>query len=358
MSGLMVVSGSRRGDFTIFSKPMVLRLDYQALSQMSHKAFQDFIADLGHTSGSLSFHEIQMITNARKQHALFNRQVLIDLSIPSPNVLREAPYLALNKMTLDSLVFKFYQNESLVWDYRIDGCYARANYIGRWFRAIGINSECVSKIFIISDDNSLNHTLLKEERVSQEYHVAASIRLKDGTEWVVDPLIDHTRALSIREWLLRQDVDAQFCQDCARCFEDGTIKTSSYPSDDWPPKKDSNQKFMCKKMSLFTEWVGGSSGFTPSTREWDQIDSDVLVKYQSEIELEWIQKNFPSMHLRKIAPFCLIPPQPSSPPPLPPLLPPIPPYPPSLAPWVRLRLPLLPSSLPPPLPPSGTQQYL
>lgn len=101
----------------------------------------------------------------------------------------------------DRIVQQLYKMEDFVWDYKVDGCYARAALAIDELKKMGISESRLTNQ-VISGPN-LGVLLPNGENITWKYHIAATVELDDGQQVVIDPSVNSQRALSIQEWASR-----------------------------------------------------------------------------------------------------------------------------------------------------------
>lgn len=103
---------------------------------------------------------------------------------------------------LDTLVKTLATRKDLFpWDYKRDGCYARAMLIIRMLELMGVPKDRLGKMVI-----SVPLTSALRVRGTQDwyYHTVATLTLADGSVVVLDPALEPDRALSQEEFVRAQ----------------------------------------------------------------------------------------------------------------------------------------------------------
>jgi hypothetical protein len=287
---------------------------FKTIAIMSHKTFEQFLKYPEPKLSDLSFREVQIILAARKKNADQNKEILNLAPLVEPE--REE-HRYFDEHTLNEFVRWVSGFDPLVFDFTIDGCYARADFIGRFLMEYGIPFFSLSKIYIISTEYCLNRHLpaFLGCPVAHQYHVSISVQLGDKRRMVIEPIFNQNRAILERDWLLTQGVDAQFVKDMVQQQELGKeIKLfNSFPPHDRFLKIVPGQKFMICRIPINYEITNLADKQNLRYRMIDtgqiQSFSEKLFLYQAAVEMSWVMKYLPSMHLVPKGPYRMEPQQ-------------------------------------------------
>jgi hypothetical protein len=248
-------------------------------SRMSHETFLSYLRDIKSCPPPTNYfspYQVQLITAERKKHAAWNRAVFALCPLVSH---QKDDAQLISEKALNIFCRWIAQSDLLLWDYRDTGCFARADFISRFLYESGLPFDSISKFYILSADGKLNPPL------NQWYHVAVSVISKDLREWIVDPLIDPQQAILFPEWLSRQGVDAQFI--CNFMQSDRSTRICFYPSNEWPLKHDSNQKFCLIKLPINTTLAGpGEEGLYFTVDDILKIKQNAIRISQYSLRIE------------------------------------------------------------------------
>jgi hypothetical protein len=96
-----------------------------------------------------------------------------------------------DKQTLDEIVRQLAQSDFLCCQFEGEGCFARARLSGLFLHATGVPIETMSIV-------QVNYPVSPQFKYN--FHQVLSVRLQDGSEWIVDPMLDPNQALSLSEW--------------------------------------------------------------------------------------------------------------------------------------------------------------
>ena len=192
-----------------------------------------------------------------------------------------------DKQTLDEIVRQLAQSDFLCCQFEKDGCFARSRFSGLFLHASGVPIETMSTIQINFPKNS---------NFKFNFHQVLSVRLQDGSEWIVDPMLDPNQALSLSEWQRKltaapsiSDQTKPTDQDQVASFEDTQIQMINEPFEERFLSGDpSNQ-------DGFVEWLE-----TNRSRFADQLFSEHInsLSKQRELsgeELKLVQHDFPQV---------------------------------------------------------------
>lgn len=106
------------------------------------------------------------------------------------------------KEELDSLVKRLIKQTDLFpWDYTEDGCYSRARLMRDFLRLSGIPATHIRMQYVC---------IPKKDRAAGVannwcYHVAPTVKLADGSWWIVDPALVQDQAVSAKAWIELQN---------------------------------------------------------------------------------------------------------------------------------------------------------
>lgn len=117
---------------------------------------------------------------------------------------QDSPFLE-SKEQLDRIVDALFKCELFPWDYRKEGCFARANYVIAFLYLMGVSPESVKKQFVVMP-HAIQFEGPDKEKIVWNYHVAPLVQLKDGSQWVIDPALSKDQALTLREWIEKQHI--------------------------------------------------------------------------------------------------------------------------------------------------------
>lgn len=200
------------------------------------------------------------------------------------------------------------------WGYTTDGCYARGQHVLDLLQLMGMPLNKMEKQY--------NHVPKEHRKQNWWYHIAAIVKLQDGTRWVIDPAIfepnEQPRALSAKEWVDRQKKDPNVPIDDRGFVElDIAIPLSS-------------SECVAYRSSIITKMGERKSDSSPIMCELDSISRDAnltkLGEYRGKLEESHLKKAVvPPLPSPKVSPPP--PPLPPTPPPPPKRWPPSPPLP-------------------------------
>ncbi|MFT4553334.1 MAG: hypothetical protein ACI9S8_001972 [Chlamydiales bacterium] len=110
-----------------------------------------------------------------------------------------SPYLEpITSDKVNQLVQKLYGMENLVWDYKQDGCYARATLTIDELKKMGIPEDKLG-LQVITGPN-LGVLLPNGKNIHWRFHIAATVKLDNGKCVVIDPSVDSNKVLGAGEW--------------------------------------------------------------------------------------------------------------------------------------------------------------
>lgn len=92
------------------------------------------------------------------------------------------------------------QTDLIAWDYTRDGCDVRSQLVINLLILNGVPLESISQIGAIVPKEFRKPGIAQDWR----FHIAPLVKLKDGSEWVIDPALCPTCAIRQQDWILLQ----------------------------------------------------------------------------------------------------------------------------------------------------------
>lgn len=123
--------------------------------------------------------------------------------------------VVLTREKLDLLVQALYREHDFIpWDYTYDGCYARAQGTIDFMILSGVPEDRIKKQYaIISPEIRVIVFDEEGEENRWSYHVAPIVKVDDGSQWIIDPVLCCDKALNCQEWVNLQKTHSHICTD-------------------------------------------------------------------------------------------------------------------------------------------------
>jgi hypothetical protein len=101
------------------------------------------------------------------------------------------------KEELDDLVRALSDIDIISWTMSEDCCFARADLVIQFLELMGVPADHLFKQYV------LTHSITDDPKDVEWkfYHTAPLIKLADGSEWILDPALNKTSALTRDEWI-------------------------------------------------------------------------------------------------------------------------------------------------------------
>lgn len=106
------------------------------------------------------------------------------------------------KKEMDDLVKSLSLRKDIFpWGHKRDGCYGRAMMILRYLLLMGVPEHHLAKFYFVVPPSLATPI---EGDLKWRYHVAAVVKLSDGSAAVLDPALDSLQVLTLKDWLSLQ----------------------------------------------------------------------------------------------------------------------------------------------------------
>jgi len=260
---------------------------YDSVDRLSHQEFLEFLKSSWEGNLFRHYLKINRVVDARIKHLCQNLEIFTKVPIAIDDQYGVYPWM--NWETLAKCCQWISKMDLLAWDASSDGCYARADFIGRLFFKLKIPYRYLSKISIHSADH-----LIGLNPPGYNYHIAVAVKLKDDSEWMVDPLIN-SKPIPIHKWFMGLGVSVDFISK----FDPKNLLFSHQPIQ-WPPKT-AKPRYALKRIPVNFRLVGENHQPIVTSVNDLSIMAEELFQLCFDIELIALSKLFPGQINRRMS---------------------------------------------------------